>query len=170
MQTKLTNTKLNLQIQSPQNLKLGVLQSSSAGSGTSDYSKLTNLPFINDVLLKGHLTNADLKIVSEDTVDGWNKNCLYVPKLGEVVIYTDRNHYVDDDGNDVVAPDIKIGDGHVPVVDLPFLSNAFNGDVKQTLINHTSNSDVHVSENDRARWDAKLNYRANGETLIFTTE
>ena len=168
MQAKLISTKLNIQLQSPQTLSLDINNSSASEPG--DYSKLRNLPRVNGVTLSGDVTTADLNIISENTTAGWEQNYLYVPKRGEIVIYIDHDQYTDGEGNVVIVPDMKVGDGQVPVVDLPFINEAFKNRIIQALEHHINDADVHVSEEDRMRWNAKLNYITNGETLIFTRE
>lgn len=138
--------------------------------GTTNYNKLANRPQINGYTLAGNMTSTDLQIVSENTTAGWAADPLYVPKRGEICIYIDHSTYTDDQGNTMTAPDMKVGDGSVPVVDLPFVGDGFRSDITRALDNHVSNSTIHVTEQDRLRWDAKLNYTAVGETLTFTRE
>ena len=89
----------------------------------------------------------------------------YIPALGEIVIYTDRNTI----GN-VVYQGIKIGDGLAYVVDLPFVGD----DVYQMILNriedHVNNTNIHVTQDEKNRWNNKLNYSINNEELIFNTQ
>ena len=165
MQTKLTSTKLNIQLQSPQLLNVGTVNQ--ARTIAADYNKLNNLPSVNGVTLTGDITSTDLRIISENTTAGWEQNYNYIPKRGEIIIYTDHDRYVDDKGNTIVSPDIKIGDGQVPVIDLPFVNEAFKSRITQALESHIFNTEIHVSEQDRTRWDNKLNYTTDGEMLIL---
>lgn len=141
-----------------------------AQAGTTNYDKLANRPTINGYTLTGNMTSADLQIVSEDTTAGWATKPLYVPRKGEICIYTDHNTYTDEQGHTVTAPDMKVGDGAVPIVDLPFVGDGFRGDIARALDSHVSDSTLHVSAQDRLRWDAKLNYTAVGETLTFNRD
>lgn len=123
-------------------------------SSPTDYSRLLNKPKINGVTVNGDLVSADLRIVSENTTAGWNADPTYIPLSGEIVIYTDVNN-------------IKIGDGTVPVIDLPFVNQQTYTELTQALANHMADTVSHVSTEDRARWDAKLNYTVDGETIEF---
>lgn len=138
-----------------------------ARQSTSNYERLANLPSINGVTLLGNKTSADLgihQVVSENTTEGWASTPLYVPRSGEICVYTDRITYLDDQGRSVAVPDMKVGDGHVPVVDLPFVSMVSSRELQA----HVLDTFLHVTAEDRARWDAKLNYDVIGENLTFT--
>ena len=125
-----------------------------SNAGTRNYNNLSNKPQINGVTLQGNQTPADLGIVSENTESGWAQTPLYVPQRGEICLYSDTGR-------------IKIGDGVVPLIDLPYLGSTDNELIMDALRSHTSNAVIHVSQEDRDRWDAKLNYTTVGEELIF---
>ena len=40
----------------------------------------------------------------------------------------------------------------------------------EALMCHANDADAHVSVEDRMRWDAKLNYTVNDETIVFNRE
>lgn len=74
------------------------------------------------------------ELISEGTTEYWNvDNKTYIPKDGEVVIYTDYD--VTEDGKPV--PNFKVGDGHAYVADLPFAGCDFK------LKNHIADKSVH---------------------------
>ena len=123
-------------------------------AGTSNYERLKSLPQINGVTLIGNKTSADLHLVSENTSAGWDAERLYVPKAGEICVFSDTG-------------EIKIGDGVVPVVDLPFIAQSDYDAVMDELREHTQNYQIHVSLTDRERWDNKLNYEIVEGELIF---
>lgn len=123
-------------------------------TGTSNYERLKSLPQINGVTLIGNKTSADLHLVSENTSAGWDAERLYVPKAGEICVFSDTG-------------EIKIGDGVVPVVDLPFIAQSDYDAVMDELREHTQNYQIHVSLTDRERWDNKLNYEIVEGELIF---
>lgn len=123
--------------------------------GTRDYEKLLNKPSINGTVLLGDQTSADLNIVSENTEDGWSKTPEYVPKKGEICFYTDTVR-------------MKIGDGSVCLVDLPYVGSEDVGKIARALEDHINDTTVHVTAHERAFWNAKLNYDINGEELSFT--
>lgn len=131
------------------------LQMTTPSAGTTNYERLKNLPQINGVRLTGNMTSEDLHLVSENTSDGWDENRLYVPKAGEICVFSDTGQ-------------IKIGDGVVPVVDLPYISQSNYDAVIGELHEHTQNFQIHVSQGDRDRWNNKLNYDIVGSELIFT--
>jgi len=149
------DSKLEIGLNSSESFKLQ--SATPIGGGTKDYSSLTNKPSINGVTLSGDKTSADLNIVSENTAEGWAETPLYVPKVGEICLYSD-------------SAQIKIGDGIVPIVDLPYIGNADLDNIMAALQNHVENTLIHVSDADRLRWDSKLNYISIGENLIFTRE
>ena len=82
--------------------------------------------------------------------------------LNEIVIYTD--YFVD---NDKLIPNIKIGDGNVPVIDLPFI----NQKSLEEMMTHIQDSTIHVTPNDRLKWDNKISCDINEseENIIFYT-
>ena len=122
---------------------------------TRDYNRLVNKPCVNGQPLQGNLTPADLSLVSENTEAGWSETPYYIPKLGEICLYSDMSK-------------IKIGDGSVPVVDLPFIGGKDLENVERALEEHKSDNQMHVSVKDRQFWNAKLNYTINGEEFILT--
>jgi len=136
--------------------------------GVSDYNALTNKPSINGVTLSGNMSTQDLQIVSENTTAGWNSNPQYLPKKGEICIYTDYMTIQDDMGNDVTYPGIKIGDGNSYLIDMPFVGDDTRYLLLRRLQEHENDAVVHVTQQDRDFWDNKLNYDVNGETLILT--
>lgn len=136
--------------------------------GASDYNALTNKPSINGVTLSGNMSTQDLQIVSENTTAGWNSNPKYLPKKGEICIYTDYMTIQDDMGNDVTYPGIKIGDGNSYLIDMPFVGDDTRYLLLRRLQEHENDAVVHVTQQDRDFWDNKLNCDVNGETLILT--
>ena len=122
------------------------------GTGTSDYEKLKNKPSINEVELIGAQTSESLHIVSENTTAGWAQTPSYAPKRGEFIIYTDYNG----------GTAIKVGDGQTYVADLPFVGDSQFED-------HINNTTVHITAQERAFWNDKLNCLLNepNEELII---
>ena len=86
----------------------------------------------------------------------------YVPKSGEVIIYTDKAQI---DG--VNIPGVKIGTGNAYVQDLPFVAD----DLADSLVTHINDTSMHITSEERSRWDNKLNvdddYAVVNKTLIF---
>lgn len=146
-----TTTALDIRMGGETRLDMGLTV---PPAGTTDYDKLRNRPRINGVVLSGDQTVADLDLVSENTTEGWTGMTDYVPKAGEICLYTD-------------AWKIKIGDGSAPIVDLPFIGDKDLESVRAALDEHVHDMEVHVSAADRTRWDNKLNLSMDGETLVL---
>lgn len=97
--------------------------------------------------------------VTVDTAEGWALRPTYIPKNGEIAVYSnatvlDKNY-----------PAIKVGDGNAYVVDLPFLGE----EKTNVLFEHIANDEIHVTPEEKTFWNAKLNYDIAGEQLILTT-
>lgn len=144
-------TALNMRLSGNTQLTMGL---ASPLAGTTNYEKLYNRPQINGIALSGDQTAVDLGLVSENTQAGWNGMPEYIPKAGEICLYTDTGK-------------AKIGDGKVPIVDLPFLCTDDLNAVWGALNDHTQNTSLHVSAADRERWNNKLNLSMNEETLVL---
>lgn len=129
--------------------------STPVAAGTNDYNNLINKPTINGVIVDGGKTSADLRIVSENSEDGWDSMRTYVPQRGEICFYSDLRK-------------IKIGDGTVSIVDLPFIAGGDTDEIMNRLNNHISDAERHVTQLEREFWNAKLNCDITGERLIFT--
>ena len=103
--------------------------SSDPGTGTRNYNNLSNRPEINNIVLEGSMTPADLKLVSENSEAGWATMPTYFPKRGEICVYTDIAR-------------IKIGDGRVVIADLPFIGGKDDENIRAALQNHTANARI----------------------------
>jgi len=86
--------------------------------------------------------------LKNDTETNWNKAANFIPKQGEVIIYsTDDSH---------PFSRIKIGDGSTNVINLPFIESAAI-DGKQILVKTT------------AEWREQLQYTPKkGDILVYT--
>ena len=100
-----------------------------------------------------------------DTRENWESKPTFVPRKGMIIVYTDYE-VINRQGQDVLIPGIKIGDGSAYLVDLPFAFENWN----IVLEDHINNDDIHVSRQEKDFWNAKLNYELDKETLIFTQE
>lgn len=143
---------MSIQLQSAQTQSISL--DNSIQVGARNYENLTNKPQINGVELRGNKTPYDIGLISENTTAGWALNPTYVPRRGEICLYTDTQY-------------VKIGDGEVPVVDLPYIESSYVGELEDRLDTHVNNTAKHVSAADRTFWDNKLNYRIQDETLIL---
>lgn len=100
------------------------------------------------------------------TTEYWNSAVGYIPKAGEIVIYSDYRTQKKD-GRIQRIPSIKIGTGNAYVQDLTFLT-----DVQSDIISqHIANSDIHVTKAEKDFWNNKLNVNdaqeVIGEALVF---
>lgn len=87
-----------------------------------------------------------------DTESNWNRQLTLVSEKGAIYIFTNHSYIEDQYGNIWPVPAIKIGDGNAYVVDLPFISDY----LLKLLLNHTTNSDIHVSAQEKQFWNNKV--------------
>lgn len=106
---------------------------------------------------------------SRDTTANWNRYPKFIPVAGEAIVYSDYISY-EENGKTVYVPGIKVGDGHAYLVDLPFLTGYDQAQAIRALEAHENNTLIHVSQQDREKWDNKLNYSVVGEALVFNTD
>lgn len=96
-------------------------------------------------------------VVLRATTEYWNSKRDLVSKKDVFYLYLDHFSHVDEHGELVYTPGLKIGDGLAYLIDLPFIEN----------------SEVFIKASDVERWDNKWRgyiIEANPENLIFTTE
>ena len=112
--------------------------------------------------------NARIQL-KRDTTANWNAARGFVPMAGEIIIYTDYNSYqkeVNGRIKTILIPGIKIGDGGAYVQDLPFVDE----DLRDTLMDHINNMDLHVTLGEKIFWNNKINvddaYEAVHDELI----
>lgn len=106
-----------------------------------------------------------------NTTAYWNRQIGFVPKYGEIIIYSDHKTAVVD-GKTVYIPGIKIGSGNGYVQDLAFVSGGSGSDGdSELLFAHIADTIVHVTQGERDYWNNKLNVtdaqEVIGESLIF---
>lgn len=102
-----------------------------------------------------------------DTTAHWNAARTFIPIRGEIIIYTDHGQMDDGYGNLINVPGIKIGDGQAYLIDLPFVGAEERYAILQELRQHTSDLSIHVSPEDREKWNNKLNYSIHDGNLVF---
>lgn len=98
--------------------------------------------------------------LKRDTTANWNNARGFIPMAGEVIIYDDyqvKTWQVEEYGEIVTKteniPGIKIGDGQAYVQDLPFVDK----DLREKLMNHINNIDIHTTLAEKAFWNNKVN-------------
>lgn len=99
--------------------------------------------------------------VQHDTTAGWNAQSDLISKEGTIYIYND---YKVIDGQNVAG--IKIGDGKAYLIDMPFID--------EFMYQHIQDVDKHVSDEERNRWNNKLNVNdaqeVEYESLVFNRD
>lgn len=105
-----------------------------------------------------------------DTTENWNAARGMIPLEGEVIVYNDYatiTKIVDNEEKTIIVPAIKIGDGRAYVQDLPFV----NDDLRDQILNHINNPEIHVTMAEKLFWNNKLNVNdaseVVNEALIF---
>lgn len=89
--------------------------------------------------------------ISYDTTAYWQAHSSYIPEAGEIVVYSDYKT-VTKNNETVDVPGIKVGDGSSYGIDLPFADESLASD----LIDHISNTQIHITSAERASWNNKL--------------
>lgn len=105
-------------------------------------TNVVGLPFIDSATING-------KQLIIGSTEEWRQQLSFVPNAGDIICYTDK--VVTESGTRI--PGIKIGDGKAYCVDLPFVGD----DIAEQLLAHISDTGVHITEDERMRWNNKLN-------------
>lgn len=109
-------------------------------------------------------------LVRKDTTERWNANRSFIPLRGEVIVYTDHGQMEDGQGNTINVPGVKVGDGNAYLIDLPFVGDDTQHQILQELRDHTGNTAIHVTQQDRQFWNNKLNCQVNDGVLILNRQ
>lgn len=97
-----------------------------------------------------------------NTTEYWEQKPTYVPYKGLIIVYSDYATTVLD-GKTVNVPGMKIGDGSAYLIDLPFIGD----NMRSILEEHIHNAIVHVTQEEKDFWNAKLNCEFQNEQLIL---
>jgi len=119
-------------------------------------------PQTQTLVLSAPTSDATRARIFYDTTEHWSQKTEYIPPLGTIIVYTDRNVI---DG--VKYAGVKLGDGHVYVVDLPFVGDDIAVQFVEMLNEHIGNTNIHVTTEEKEFWNNKLNLRIEGEELIL---
>ena len=106
----------------------------------------------------------DLKLNSRvlvNTTAYWNQQRSMIPEKGVIIVYSDYTSNIDENGNVTYVPAIKIGSGNGYLADLAFVGDA----ERQQLLEHINNTNVHITPDERIRWNEKLNVDDNEEVV-----
>lgn len=95
-----------------------------------------------------------------NTTHYWNCLMGYVPKAGEIIIYSDYQA-VEVNGHTTYIPGIKIGSGNGYVQDLAFISNNDTNLIAQHMADNTR----HITAAERAFWNNKVNVNDASEVV-----
>lgn len=98
-----------------------------------------------------------------DTTQNWDEQKDYIPKAGDIIIYSDKTQIIED-GITKNIPGMKIGDGNAYLIDLPFSDD----NIEKTLIEHINDNIRHITDEERQFWNNKLNVEISNEELQFT--
>lgn len=101
----------------------------------------------------------------------WSQHPLFVPSKGQLVVWSDYKS-IESDGVTKPVPGFKIGDGNAYNLDLPFVGEDLEREISSLLSilsDHTENSSIHVSQQDRIKWNGKVTVldTVENETLIL---
>lgn len=104
--------------------------------------------------------------IQYNTTEYWNNKRGFIPKAGEIIIYSDYA-VIHSGHGDITVPGIKIGSGNGYVQDL-----AFVGDYEASLLSaHIADSNIHTTAAQKNFWNRKLNVNDASEvveeTLVF---
>lgn len=100
------------------------------------------------------------------TTEEWNSDVSLLAEENVLYIYTDHKVIIKD-GEQMLLPGLKFGDGKTYLIDLPFLNDS---QTDQAFIDHMNNNIIHVSAADRQFWDNKLNFQLENENLILNRQ
>ena len=94
--------------------------------------------------------------MKRDTTARWNAAVGFTPLKGEIIIYDDYQTVTYEENGVTKTkkiPGVKIGTGNGYVQDLPFVDE----DLRDRLMEHINNIEIHVTLGDKAFWNNKIN-------------
>lgn len=101
------------------------------------------------------------------TTEYWNAQPSLIGEKSHIYVYTDYA-VMDNNGDNIFVPNIKIGDGNAYLIDNPFITTSV-----EDLINlHIEDATKHITEEERTIWNGKVRCYLNpndNETVVFTT-
>lgn len=109
------------------------------------------------------IINSRIKF-KRDTTANWNAARGFIPLEGEIIVYNDydsKQKEINGELKTILVPNIKIGDGMAYVQDLPFV----NEDLKDTLMEHITDYEIHVSLHEKNFWNNKINVDDTYESI-----
>lgn len=113
----------------------------------------------------------DVKKLTEvlyGTTMEWAQDKTRIAQKGVIYVYSDYVKASDGAGGTVDVPGFKVGDGTSYLIDMPFAQ----GEINEEIRSHIANQKIHVSEDDRRRWDDETgqnrNFKISGEILTIS--
>lgn len=106
------------------------------------------------------------KEICYDTTANWNSQPSLIAKKGYIYIYSDYSTIIVD-GEEVVVPRMKVGDGSAYLIDMPFVGD----DICDMIIQHINDASIHITPQEREFWNNKssaFTESSNPETLILS--
>lgn len=117
--------------------------------------------------IKNNLNNK--MIYYSKTKSEWNLNRDFISQKNVLYIYTDYKT-IEKDGEQILIPGLKIGDGTTYLIDLPFVNDTSRGsELEQLILDHINNKVIHISAEERNFWNNKLNVllQSDTQTLVL---
>ena len=103
------------------------------------------------------------------TTSHWNSQLSFVPEEGQIVIYSDHGT-IEDNGETINVPALKIGDGNAYCIDLPFVGDDVIASILARISAHEANTNIHTSLEEKTKWNNKVDVLVDGKILAFTRE
>lgn len=126
-------------------------------TGEGDYISNVSGPDADGVVTVTKAQSDFSKVYYKTTAE-WDAGQTTISEAGAIYVYSDYKQY---HGADV--PGIKVGNGTTTIPNLPFITDE--------LYDHIADSTIHVTAEEKAIWNSKVNVSINEatETLEFTT-
>lgn len=119
-------------------------------------------PQTQELVLSAPVGDGTRARILYDTTSNWQKKTSYIPPVGTIIVYTDRNII-----NGVKYAGVKLGDGMAYCVDLPFVGDDVAAQIVAMLNEHVGNTNIHVTSEEKEFWNNKLNCVVIGEKLYM---
>ena len=113
--------------------------------------------------LKNNLNNR--LIYQSKKKQEWDSDISKISQKNVLYIYSDYKT-IQKDGQQILLPGIKIGDGKSYLIDIPFLNDT-NNEIEQMVLDHINNDVIHIQSGERDFWNNKLNYSLDKQNLTL---
>lgn len=122
----------------------------------------------NELLYKILNPSSSTSKIYYGTKEYWNSQVSLISEKSIVYVYSDYASKTVD-GNTMLIPNIKVGDGNAYLIDIPFITQSV-----EDLINlHIDDTIKHITEQERESWNNKVSCYINPdnlERLIFSND